>query len=175
MPFVKRAEAAERIGVSRQRLEKLIKQGRIIETDQGVDLDSAIAYRSVTIDTVKELAGTARPPATAAAARSVAKVKTDDDGKPVVDFAAAKTKREINNAALAELRYLEMAGKLISADEVKAKEFEVARKLRDRLLGIPARIQNFITPQAMQVVTEEIEAAIKELQEDAARIAERSD
>lgn len=173
MPFVKRAEAAERIGVSRQRLEKLIKQGRIVETDKGVDLDSALAYRSVTIDTVKELSAAARsasPPT-----RTPAKAKTDEDGKPVVDFAAAKTKREANNAAIAELKYLEMAGKLISVDEVKAKEFEVARKLRDRLLGIPARIQNFITPQAMQVVTEEIEAAIKELQEDAARIAERSD
>lgn len=190
--FVSRKEAAADLGFSRQRLEKLIRQGRVIETEQGVDIEQARQVRETMLDARRLFAASpseqqkldepAAPPAQASPAKAQRKTynvprgsqKVADGDGELFDFATAKTHRERANAKLAELRYLEQSGKLIPADEVKAKEFAVARKLRDRILGFPARIQNFLPPEAMQVMIEECDQLVRELQEDAASIAERS-
>jgi hypothetical protein len=137
MAFLKRKDAAEELGFSRQRLEKLIKQGRIVETAEGVDIEQARAVRAVMIDTV---AAVMQPPA---AARAVDAVDNPPPAKPAterrqynirrgadgsqgpdktdpnapLDFAAARTNRERANAALAELKYAEQVGRLIDVDE----------------------------------------------------------
>lgn len=184
MAFVGRKEAAAALGFSRQRLEKLIKLGRVVETDDGVDLDQARRARSTMIDPVKVLAANAPgppPPASDKPGRKPYAVKRgskkveDAETGDLIDFATARTNRERANAALAELKYAQESGRLVPVDQVKAKEFEVARKLRDRILGFPAKIQQFLPPEAMKVITDECDVLIRELQEDAARIAERSD
>ncbi len=77
-----------------------------------------------------------------------------------------------------ELRYKQAVGKLIDRDEVKAREFAVARKLRDRLQAFPSRLAPMIPketrtpgPLLHQLVIDEFHTLIRELQEDAASIA----
>lgn len=183
MAYVPRKIAAAELGFSRQRLEKLIKQGRVVETEDGVDIDQARAVRATMLDMRQAMAADATRDEAAAAekpsrkpyavARGAEKSKNDKTGE-LFSYADARTKREAANAELAQIRVLEASGKLIGVDEVKAKEFEVARKLRDRILGFPAKVQPLLPPEAMQIITEECDQLVKELQEDAARIAERS-
>lgn len=188
MSFVSRKEAAAALGFTRQRLETLIKQGRIVETDAGVDLDQAQAVRATMNSAARLVVSQASAPEAPAAsdaagsaparkpyatARGSKKVSDPETGA-LFDFADARTRREHANAQLAVLRYQEMSGKLIPADEVKAKEFAVARKLRDRILGWPARVAQIVPPEAMKIITDECDALVRELQEDAAQIAERT-
>lgn len=183
MAFVSRKDAAAELGFSRQRLEKLIKQGRVVETADGVDLEQARAVRETMLDMRKEMgeeppvidAPVAKPPGRKpyAVARGAKKTGDSDTGE-LFSFADARTQRERANAHLAELRYKQESGRLISVDEVKAKEFEVARKLRDRILGFPAKVQPLMPPDALQMIIDECDQLVRELQEDAARIAERA-
>lgn len=188
MPFVSRKEAAAALGFTRQRLETLIKQGRIVETEAGVDLEQAKAARATMNIAPHLVVSQVSPPAATAAAETAGPATTrkpyatargskkvsDPETGELFDFADARTRREHANAQLAVLKYQEMSGKLISADEVKAKEFAVARKLRDRILGWPAKVAQFVPPEAMKIITDECDALVRELQEDAAQIAERT-
>lgn len=184
MARVSRKEAAAELGFSRQRLEKLIKQGRIDENADGVDLEQARSVRATMLDLRKEMAEgrgveSTGLPSDEAKPRKVYSVprgaqKTETKAGELFSFADARTQRERANAQLAELKYLEASGRLIPVDEVKAKEFEVARKLRDRILGFPAKVQSLLPPEAMTIIVTECDQLVMELQEDAARIAERS-
>lgn len=182
MAFVSRKAAAEELGFSRQRLETLIKQGRVIETDEGVDLEQARAVRATMLDIRRALreeeaaaeASPAKPERKPYAVARGAKTAKDEKSGTLFSYADARTKKEAANAELAQLKLLEQSGRLIPVDEVKAKEFEVARKIRDRILGFPAKVQPLLPPDAMQIIIEECDQLVKELQEDAARIAERS-
>ena len=50
-------------------------------------------------------------------------------------------------------------------------EFAIGRRLRDRILGFPARVANLVPPEAMTSLTEECEALVRELQDEVASIA----
>ena len=185
--FVDRKTAAAALGVSRQRLETLIKQGRITETPKGIELEKAKRDYEATIDPAKKAAWEARRKAAQggrpkgsqtprAAGPRLAVDNTAGDGEtPDLfggNFNAARARREYWTAQKAELEYKQRAGELIPRDEVRAKEFAVARKLRDRILAWPARLANWVPPEAMKIITDECDTLVRELQEDAARIAE---
>lgn len=154
-----RAETAAELKITRQALEKHIKKGTIVEVQPGkIDIEDA-KRRYQTIDPgrkphVEVVASTPAP-----------------DGD-LVPFPEARAKRENWNAQLAEIKYKEQAGLLISREEVAAREFAVARKVRDRILGFPARVANFVPPDAMKLLVDECDQLVRELQDDAARIAE---
>lgn len=57
-----------------------------------------------------------------------------------MSLAAAERKKKIFDANIAELKFLEANGSLISAELVEKRAFEVARKVRDQILNIPNRI-----------------------------------
>ena len=50
--------------------------------------------------------------------------------------------------------------------------YVIARKLRDRIIGWPARLASVVPADAMKIVTDECEALIREMQDDVATIAE---
>ncbi len=65
----------------------------------------------------------------------------------VQDFVSFAEARRLKEAALAELRQLEVAerrGKLVNADIVRAEVFKLARVERDALQNLPARIAPLI-------------------------------
>lgn len=165
---------AEALKISRQRVEKLIRDGRIVETAAGIDLEAARAAYEATTDPAKRHAYEARA---GAAGRTVygrrgADEVTDPQSGEVLSFATARTHKEMANAKRANLEYQIKAGNYVARDEVRAREFEIARKLRDRILGFPARLANFVPPDAMAAIEAECQDLIRELQDDAATIAE---
>lgn len=195
--LVSRKEAARELGITRQRLEYLIKSGKIEEAADGIDIEKAKRLRKANTDPAKQMAYLASrsgravetpPPATkttaaqlaaadagkARASRERQRTAAGDDGERqprLFDFNEARTAREQANAKIAELNYQERAGQLIRREVVERREFAVARKLRDRLLGFPARVANFVAPEAMPTLNDEIEALIKEMAADAEAIS----
>lgn len=188
--YVSRKVLAERLGLTRQRVGQLIAQGKITETENGIDLERAVGeYRRNTDAEKVEQArkrfkvvapaappGASATPPTAARPAATPPADTYDEatGQVAINFNEAKARKEHYNAELAQARLQQMTGSLIPRDEVKAKEFAVARKLRDRILGWPSRVASFVPPEAMRILTDEAEALVREMQQDAATIAEAS-
>lgn len=185
--YVSRKVLAERLGLTRQRVGQLIAQGKITETENGIDLERAVGEyrRNTDAEKVEQArkrfkvvasAGAPAIPPTAArpAAPPTADTYDEATGQVAINFNEAKARKEHYNAELAQARLQQMTGSLIPRDEVKAKEFAVARKLRDRILGWPSRVASFVPPEAMRILTDEAEALVRELQQDAATIAEAS-
>lgn len=186
--FVDRKTLAERIGLSTRRVGQLVEEGKISPpTAAGFDLAKALGEYQLNTDPGKRHAaqvakGEIRP-ALVPPLRAVPKTPapapvddTDDDeqNSDLFDYQESRAKRERHNANLAELKELQARGDLLRRDIVIAREFEIARKLRDRILGFPARLANFVPSEAMATITSECEALVAELQEEAARIAETS-
>jgi phage terminase Nu1 subunit (DNA packaging protein) len=57
-----------------------------------------------------------------------------------LSYADTELREKYYKAQMAELKYQEQAGKLIPVAEVDSAAFEMARKVRDAILSIPARI-----------------------------------
>ena len=185
--WASRKETAVALGVSRQRIEQLIAKGVLAETDQGIDLEAARTSYAARIDVVRKAqhesvkslksgAPPSPPPAARVAQAEPVPVTPSGVDKPIssIDYNIERARREKANADLQEMSYQLKSGQLISRDEVKAREFAVARKLRDRILGFPAKVANYVPPEAMKIITDEFEALIREMQEDAARISEQT-
>lgn len=186
--WLRRKEAAAELGFSRQRLEKLIKDGRIEETPAGlIDIEKAARQVERSVDPVRRAAyeatapASSKPKATAARRRRPYKVKrgaavAPDDGEQgefvLGSYAEARAEREKANAKTARLNYERLIGTMVPRAEVVAKEFAVARMVRDRILGFPSRIANFVPGEAMKMITDECDRLIRELQDAAAKIAE---
>lgn len=189
--LVSRKEAAAELGFSRQRLETLIKQGRVHETADGIDIDRAKQELASTLDPVRrqvyeEAFGKAKPKAKAEPRRKPYNVQRgarrvrpslgdEKQGKfELVSLNDAKALKESALARQAELKLGQMMSTLVPRDEVKAKEFNVARMVRDRILAFPTRLANVIPRQAMKHLDDECKRLVRELQEEAAKIAETS-
>lgn len=186
---VGRSKLCQILEISKQRLSVLIKQGRIKEGIDGlIDVEAARRDYMATLDPdrrhrYESRARLTSPASASAPAADAAPTSSRTPAKPapapgasevgeLLDFTFARTKKELANAKRAELEFSIKSGQYLPRDEVVAKEFAVARKLRDRILGFPARIQNLVSPEAMASITQECEALVRELAEDAARIAE---
>ncbi len=185
-----RKEAALALGFTRQRLERLIKEGRIEETAKGIDVEKAARVIAETRDPVRRAAYEAvagvtgkRVAVAQQRRRPIYKTKRgaatapsaagDGQGEFVLgSYAEARAERERANAKTAALRYEQLIGTMMPRAEVAAKEFAVARMVRDRIIGFPARLANYVPPEAMKMIADECDRLVRELQEGAAKIAE---
>ena len=61
-------------------------------------------------------------------------------GPQPTNYAQARLAEMVYRAKLRRLDYETRSAKLISADEVKAKWFVVARQIRDKLLAVPTKL-----------------------------------
>jgi len=133
-----RRELAARLGVSRQRVEKLINQGRLLERDGLIDFDHARAvwegmrpdYRSRS----KVLSGQQDGGTESGAAPNV--VSLEDQRL----FNQARARREMLKAQTAELEYKRLAGRLVERERVQAESYAAARLLDQKLSQIPRQI-----------------------------------
>ncbi len=178
--IVSQVKAGEELGITRQRVQKLLKRWPEVIVDGGVDIEKLKALREEQADPLRQAVYQQTRKLTATAVDEPkpkpAPIAQTDDAQgelPIdaLDFNAARTRRERANAELAQMKADQEAGRLISRQEVQAREFAIARQLRDRLTGFPARVQQFLPPEAMQELTKEIRGLLEELQADAARIA----
>ena len=85
------------------------------------------------------------------------------DPPPEEDFAAARTRREISEANMAEMRERELAGQLIRVDAVRASGARTVATARDALLQIPHRMTAYLTPEVLQMLEAEIRSVMLEL------------
>lgn len=180
--LVKRKEAAAELEISRQRVEALLKRWPDVEGPGGIDIERLKTLREKNSDPLRQAVYQQQRKLTAVAVDAPTAEKpanpptSASDPEPelpleALDFTGARTRRERANAQLAELKAAQEAGRLIPRQEVQAREFAVARNLRDRISNFPSKVQHFLTPEATQMLTKECRALIEELQKDAARIA----
>ena len=68
-----------------------------------------------------------------------------EEGPPTYEgltTADAERKEKVFKAKISELRYLEQAGSLVEIDKVEKKAFELARRTRDAVMSIPAKMSH---------------------------------
>ena len=90
------------------------------------------------------------------------------------DYQTSRAIREAYTARLTKLDYEERTGKLLNADEVKVKQFNLARLLRERLQQIPRKVAPLIVAAVIaqpdqRAVEELLQAAIREALEELTR------
>lgn len=153
---VKRKAAADELGVTRQRIYQLVRSGELPETEEGILWSD--------IQSLKERMEQGRRV-------GPEKVNVGDGGRDSnVTLMQARTAQAAFKAKNEEMNFKRAAGLLVSRDEVKAKNFEVARKLRDRLLAFPHRLAPQLPPELRQMVFDEFDKLVHDLQEDVAAI-----
>ena len=143
-------------GVSHTAVQKAIQSGRISVEPDGT-LDPAKAYAEWEKNT-RSSKGSVASAAIAQASGGV-------------DFNKARAVKETYNARLAKLTYEERMGQLVSVEEVKLGAFNMARKLRNRILQIPMRISAQLAAETDPHIVEdmlnaELSGALEELSQE---------
>lgn len=171
---VSQAEYARIRGLSRQRINILVKDGRVpLDADGMVDVEAADLNMATLLDRSKAnrdrqvAQGEELPLAPAAPVPPPATPERDNSA---ADYWNHKARREETEADLAELRLQEKLGMLISADEVRRSRRETAYQIANALLQIPARVAPVIAPQdpqrAEKLLAEEITRVLNGLAGD---------
>jgi excisionase family DNA binding protein len=178
--YVTQAELARRLGVNRQYIYKLVKQGKLKKCRNGkLDLDASLeaieqvrdpAYASK-IDT--EAARTPRKKVRRkkVATKATKASKNGDDPPPAKTvpsgpssrkptYAESKAMREFWLAKQARQTFLRNERELIPAEEVEKEVFEAFRPVREALLAAPGRMAGVLAPMSE---AGEIEAVLMEL------------
>ena len=178
---------AQHRGVSHTAVAKAIKAGRIsVEPDGKIDPAKADAQwarntlpsQNLNTGAVKPAAKVATPPVSTPV--STAPVATREVQAPLEtraaapDYQTSRAIREAYAARLAKLEFEERTGKLLNADEVKVKYFNLARLLRDRIQQIPRKLAPQIVAAVVaqpdqRVVEDLLMEAIREALEELSR------
>lgn len=166
---------AQHRGVSHTAVAKAIKAGRIsAEPDGKIDPAKADAQWARNTLPSQKLNTGASKPASKVATPPVSTVASRDAQAPLEtratapDYQTSRAIREAYAARLAKLEYEERTGKLINADEVTVKHFNLARVLRDRIQQIPRKVAPNIVAA---VVAQPDQRVVEDLLMDAIREA----
>ncbi|WP_374979252.1 terminase small subunit [Pseudomonas solani] len=147
MEYITKSEYAARIGVSKAYISKLAKQDRLVLDEAGrVDVEATDALLAETADPSK--AGVAERHQRDRADKGVHAHVTPSSsatlpapptfGQP--DFQKARARREHYLAGLAEDEFRKGRGELVERETVDREGFDIARTVRDLLLGLPAKV-----------------------------------
>jgi hypothetical protein len=124
------AEAARILGLNRSTLSRQIKLGLVRAHGGKVRLSELKLDRRANLDM----------------SRRVRYAAPRDDGSNS-SFAAARAKKEMYLAQLRELEYAVKSGRLVDAEIVRRRVFELARSDRDALLNWPAQVAPLIAAE----------------------------
>ena len=153
---VSQAEFARRVGVSRQRVNTLVKKGRLVLHGKHLDYEEsleALAFDDPTQPKKMEL--------------GEERIETPNSRTP--SYRDAKTMREVYLAQMAKLRFDEARGVLVSKNAVETEAFNLARVVRDSLLALPSRLREVLadekSPKKVHAILErEVRTVIAELE-----------
>lgn len=181
-------EAARRLGVSDTAVHKAIKAGRV--TVAGTNEKNGrplLAWPQAQTDwlansdsTKRTHVGSQGSPERAKYADKPAETKlptaTDpDEAKAAMgpSLAQSRAVREAYQARLAKLEFEQKTGRLVSADEVKARAFRMARGARDALLTMPDRLAPILASstdvvEVHRLLLDDIERTCARIAQDAA-------
>lgn len=182
-------EAARRLGVSDTAVHKAIKAGRVqIAGRTQLSNRPLVEWPRVRDDWLANSDGTKRThvgsrgsPVRANDPQPVVKLSSNtedaDSGAasgPTTgpSLAASRAVREAYQARLAKLEYEERIGKLVNADEVKARAFKMARAARDSMLTMPDRLAPILASstdvqEVHRLLLDDIERTCDRLAKDA--------
>ena len=178
---------AQHRGVSHTAVAKAIQAGRISkEPDGKIDPAKADAQwarntlpsQNLNTSATKPASKVATPPVSTPV--STAPVANRELQPPLEtraaapDYQTSRAIREAYAARLAKLEFEERTGKLLNADEVKVKHFNLARLLRDRIQQIPRKVAPQIVAAVVaqpdqRVVEDLLMEAIREALEELSR------
>ena len=153
-------EFSEIIGVSIDAVRMAVREGRITGVkDNGVwKLDPEAAKREWECNTQKS-------PATVKNRQAMHTLGEHDDS---MSFAEAERLEKVWKAKIAETKAKKEMGELVPAEKVGRDAFEIARKVRDAILMVPARVSHELAaevdPHKVEVqLTKELNQALSEL------------
>jgi hypothetical protein len=183
--LVSQREYARRRGVTHRSVQKAIKDGRIAAAfvDGKIDVDKANKLWKDNTDETKSsnsVSGDPKhrrepdePPQPAEPAESAGEQKpsSTNDTQSGPSYTRARSVRETFLAKTAEVDYKERIGKLHNTDECKVARFNEARRARDMLLTIPARISPILAgitdiKEIDRILTEELRIVCTQLAKD---------
>jgi len=193
--WVSIAELARLNGVSKQavskRVKKFLDEGLLTVRQQGRERHVNAAVYSRLIKDTTDPAQHLRNPGVALSSGAVPEAEPAPDmDLPLADpaedqvedgndkgapkqgsYNAAKAKKAEIDAEIAYLDFQERVGKLVSKDAADSKLFEFFRRVRDRMLGLPATCADGLAaaPDARAIrvsLTEEIRKALDEVARD---------
>lgn len=131
--LISQSEFARRLGVSRQYIYKLVKNGKIKRVDGKIDFE----------ESSKALENLSDP------TRTKPSKKDDDEppsnttppkaGQPPT-FGEAKTMREVYAARLAKLRYEQESGSLVNRKDVEDRARDIAASVKINLMSLPSKL-----------------------------------
>jgi hypothetical protein len=187
-------EYARHLGVSHVAVYKAIKTGRLsrcLDGNRIIDVDLADQEWRANTDAAQQRKSVAdgRPLVAPGEKKSTVKLAkkaaepapvADDealtipDGAPLpaiteeMTFAEARAIREAYNARLAKLEFEEKSGTLLPAETVRMTMFNISRKCRDMLMGLPDRIAPLVNGMDDQheihrLLTDEVRRACAEI------------
>lgn len=173
---------AQHRGVSHTAVAKAIKAGRISkEPDGTIDPAKADAQwarntlpsQSLNTGAAKPAAKVATPPVSTPVATGSTRelsplLETGRISAP--DYQTSRAIREAYAARLAKLEYEERTSKLISADDVEMRTFNLARRLRDRMQTLPRRLAAALAAeQDPRVIEQRLDDEIRQGLEELSR------
>jgi hypothetical protein len=133
-PYIKVAEAARNLGITRQVLSRQVKAGQVRSRGGKVRLSEVRADRAAHV--------APRP-----GAGSADEDETNGELTDTVTTAEAKRHKEIELARLRRLDRQSREGELVLASVVHDAVFRCAREDRDALMNLPARIAPLIAAE----------------------------
>lgn len=153
--LVSQAELARRLGVSRQYISKLVKEGKLELVGRKLDAEASMAV-------LEGLSDPARPRKTSFASAPPAREVVPEQPAPASDpegaiikgekraptFAEAKTMKEVYLAKMARLKFEEEAGRFLEKAEVERRAQEVGMVVRQNLLSLPSRLMDQLAAES---------------------------
>lgn len=172
---------AQHRGMSHTAVGKAIKAGRIPQEPDGT-IDPAKADAAWARNTLpsQNLNATAKPVETRVATTpkvSTSQVSTREVSTPLEttratapDYQTSRAIREAYAARLIKLEFEERTAKLINAQDVDLRTFNLARRLRDRMQTLPRRLAAaFAAEQDARAIEQRLEDEIRQALEELAR------
>ncbi|MGM7284486.1 hypothetical protein ABRY74_21820 [Pseudomonas guariconensis] len=138
MTYLTRTDYAKSKNWSRQYVGKLVQQGRLILTDDGlVDVDASEQYLAMTSDPGRRNSNTAAPVVPAQSSPQSVPMSP-----PIVSpgYQQAKARLALAQAELTETNLRKANGTLVEVDVVDEAAFAAGRMIRDQVLALPAQL-----------------------------------
>jgi hypothetical protein len=159
-------EYARRRGCSHVAVMKAAKSGRITLTDGKVDTETADRQWASNTDAAQRRDAGALAPASTVSAPGQPAPSTGSPSQ--ITYSTQRAIREGYLARLAKIEFEVKTGKLIEVDKVRVKAFNLARKARDMLGGLPDRLAPILAGESNafeihRLLTEEIRRVSDEI------------
>jgi len=178
MPLLKKGEYATARGWHPSYVSKLLKEGKISATPEGlIDSEDADRRLAQAKDPAKEHVAARHAEARGEAPNdSAPDLPAAGGGESVnASYHKARTVRESYQARLSKLEYERQSGNLKPVAEIRVAAFKAAREFRDALGNVPDRLAAVVAAESdaakvHTLITQEIDRALNELSNRLARV-----